>query len=71
MAGEPEFTMLLLGMGLRNFSITPPAIPEIKRVVRSVSMDRCQKVARRVSSLDSPREVISYLHEELEKLDVG
>src|SRR5690606_31522890 len=46
MAGEPEYTMLLLGLGLRCFSITPPAIPEIKRILRAVTIEQCQKVAR-------------------------
>ena len=35
MSGNPLYTMLLLGMGLRSFSVTPAAIPEIKRVCRS------------------------------------
>jgi hypothetical protein len=34
MAGDPQFTLLLLGMGLRLFSCAPPAIPEIKTVIR-------------------------------------
>lgn len=68
MAGEPEFTMLLLGLGLRAFSITPPAIPEIKKVIRSVSIDYCQKVARKVSSFDSDREVMNYLRDEVSKV---
>jgi streptomycin 6-kinase len=68
MAGEPEFTMLLLGLGLRCFSITPPAIPEIKRILRSVNIEQCQKVARRVSAFDSDREVLNYLRDELGKV---
>ncbi|MEX1017918.1 MAG: phosphoenolpyruvate--protein phosphotransferase [Phycisphaeraceae bacterium] len=67
MAGEPEFTMLLLGLGLRCFSITPPAIPEVKRILRSVTLEQCQKVARRVSAFDSDREVLNYLRDELNK----
>lgn len=65
MASEPEFTMLLLGLGLRQMSITPPAIPQIKRIIRSVSIDQCQRVARKVSGFDSDREVLNYLRGEL------
>jgi phosphotransferase system enzyme I (PtsI) len=68
MAGEPEFTMLLLGLGLRSLSITPPAIPEVKKVIRSVSLDHCQRVARKVSGFDSDREVLNYLRGELNKV---
>ena len=31
MASQPEHIMLLLGMGVRTISLTPPMIPEIKR----------------------------------------
>ena len=68
MASQPEFTMLLLGLGLRSLSITPPAIPEIKKIIRSVSIDHCQRVARKVSSFDSDREVQNYLRGEISKV---
>ena len=38
MSGNPLYTMLLLGMGLRQFSVPPSAIPEIKNVCRSVTI---------------------------------
>ncbi len=31
MSGDPIYTMLLLGMGLRQLSVTPHNIPEIKK----------------------------------------
>ena len=68
MAGQPEFTMLLLGIGLRNFSITPPAVPEIKRLIRGVSIDQCKRVARKAASFDSDREVLHYLRQEAHKV---
>ena len=68
MAGQPEHTMLLLGLGLRSLSITPPAIPEVKKVIRSVSLDHCQRVARKVTSFDSDREVLNYLRGELHRV---
>ncbi len=64
MAGEPESVMLLLGMGLRKLSMTPGSIPEIKRLVRSVSIAQCEKIARRAASYDSERQVLNYLREE-------
>ena len=68
MAGQPEFTMLLLGLGLRHFSMTPPAVPEVKRLVRSVSIDQCRRVARKAAGFDSDREVLSYLRDETNKV---
>ncbi|MCC7408302.1 MAG: hypothetical protein IT442_09530, partial [Phycisphaeraceae bacterium] len=68
MAGEPEFVMLLLGLGLRTFSITPPAIPEVKKIIRSVSIKQCQRVARRSLEFDSHREVHNFLREEVRRV---
>ncbi|MEM6505565.1 MAG: phosphoenolpyruvate--protein phosphotransferase [Planctomycetota bacterium] len=71
MAGDPEFTLLLLGYGLRTLSITPPAIPSIKRVVRSVGIERCKRIARKASSFDNDREVLNYLREEMSRITPG
>ncbi len=68
MGGEPEFGMVLLGLGLRTLSMTPPAIPEMKKLIRSVSIDQCRRVARKASSFDSDREVMNYLRDELAKV---
>ena len=68
MAGQPEFTMLLLGLGLRTFSMTPPAVPEIKRLIRGVSVEQCRRVARKAAGFDSDREVLTYLKDEVNKV---
>ena len=69
MAGEPLYSMLLLGMGLRTLSMVPDQIPVVKRVIRSVTMDQCERLARRVGSFDSERQVETALRDELRKLD--
>jgi phosphotransferase system enzyme I (PtsI) len=38
MAGEIRYTKLLLGLGLRNFSMDPEAVLEIKKVIRETSL---------------------------------
>ncbi len=63
MAGELEYVMLLVGMGLRKLSMTPQAIPEIKKLIRSVSIKQCERVARRAASYDSERQVLNYLRD--------
>ncbi|MCC7193003.1 MAG: phosphoenolpyruvate--protein phosphotransferase [Phycisphaeraceae bacterium] len=68
MGGEPEFVMLLLGLGLRSLSITPPAVPEVKRIIRSVSIGQCTRIAKKIMAFDSDREVMNYLREELRKI---
>jgi len=68
MSGSPLYTMLLLGLGLRRFSVTPGAIPEIKKVCRSVSIRQCEAVAERARCMESARDINAYLREELDKV---
>jgi phosphotransferase system enzyme I (PtsI) len=68
MSGNPLYTMLLLGIGLRSLSVTPSAIPEIKRVCRSVSIGQCQRLAEQVRTLESARDIKHCLKEELSKV---
>ena len=71
MSGNPIYTMLLLGLGLRRFSVAPSAIPEIKNVIRHVSLERCKAVADKALSMEGAREIKSYLNEELKKITPG
>ena len=68
MGGDPLYTLLLLGLGLRTFSISIPAIPEIKKVIRSVTLEQANEVARRVMSFDSDKEIINFLRAETRKV---
>ncbi|MFO0897670.1 MAG: phosphoenolpyruvate--protein phosphotransferase [Pirellulales bacterium] len=68
MSGSPVYTMLLLGLGLRQLSVTPAALYEVKKVCRSVTIAQCQAVARRALEMDGAREIKSYLREELKKV---
>ena len=67
MSGSPLYTMLLLGMGLRRFSVTPSAIPEVKNICRKVTIAQCEAVATRVMTMENARDVKSYLKEEVKK----
>jgi phosphoenolpyruvate-protein phosphotransferase (PTS system enzyme I) len=67
MSGNPLYTMLLLGMGLRQFSATSSAIPEIKNVCRRVTIEQCRAVADRVKAMENARDINSYLKGELKK----
>ena len=70
-AGEPIYTMLLLGLGLRTLSLVPTQIPLIKTVIRTVTIEHCERIARKVGTFDSERQVLNYLRDELRKIDPG
>ncbi|MHC4426112.1 MAG: phosphoenolpyruvate--protein phosphotransferase [Planctomycetota bacterium] len=71
MASEPEHVMLLLGMGVRTISIAPPMIPEIKQIVRSVTMEDCNSVARKILGMNSERQISNYLRDATRKILPG
>jgi phosphotransferase system enzyme I (PtsI) len=68
MASEPEYIMLLLGMGVRTISLAQPMIPEIKQIIRSVTVEDCNSLARKVLSMNSERQISSYLRDATRKI---
>jgi phosphotransferase system enzyme I (PtsI) len=68
MAGEPLYTLLLLGLGLSIFSMNGPDVPEVKKIIRSTTTEHARQVARKVLSFDSERQVMHYLREETRKI---
>jgi phosphoenolpyruvate-protein phosphotransferase len=48
MAANPRLTPLLLGLGLRSFSMAASSVPQVKQMVRSVDIDHCARLARKV-----------------------
>ncbi len=68
MAGEPLYTLLLLGLGLNVFSMSGPDVPEVKKIIRSTTMEHARQVARKVMSFDSERQVMHFLREETRKI---
>jgi phosphoenolpyruvate-protein phosphotransferase (PTS system enzyme I) len=68
MSGDPIYTLLLLGMGFRQLSVTPHNIPEIKKIIRSVTLEEAQKVAQEVMCLETARDVNNYLREKTRRI---
>lgn len=68
MSSDPKFIPLLLGLGIRNVSVTPISVPEIKDVVRNCSIEDAEEVAAHAMSLDVARDVENFLKTELNRL---
>lgn len=68
MSGEPLYTMLLLGMGMRQLSATPQNIPEIKNVIRSITIEDARRVAEEAMKLETARDVTNYLREQYRRV---
>ncbi|HUB50232.1 MAG TPA: phosphoenolpyruvate--protein phosphotransferase [Acetobacteraceae bacterium] len=57
MAADPRLTPLLLGLGLRSFSMNAGAVPRVKQRVRAVAIDDCARFARRVMEQADPARI--------------
>ena len=56
MAGDPNYTKLLLGLGLRSFSMHPSAIPEIKNIIINSDITMLTQISKKIINCDSNKE---------------
>jgi len=68
MAGDPLCTPFLLGLGLDNFSMNARAIPLIKTVVRSITLEEARDDFEQIMALDTANEVRDYALERSKRL---
>jgi len=57
MAGEPSLALILLGLGLDEFSMPPQVIPELKYIIRAVSKKEAKEIALEALKLSTGKEV--------------
>ncbi|MEE9384031.1 MAG: phosphoenolpyruvate--protein phosphotransferase [Nannocystaceae bacterium] len=48
MAADPLFTWVLMGLGLREFSVNPAAVPVLKNLIRATTMADAERMVREV-----------------------
>lgn len=70
MAGDPLAAVVLLGLGLDEFSMSPASIPLVKQVIRSISYEAAQKMAAAVLAMTTPAEIKEYLQSALTNLNI-
>ncbi|OQX83717.1 MAG: phosphoenolpyruvate--protein phosphotransferase [Candidatus Omnitrophica bacterium 4484_49] len=68
MAGDVLFFPLLLGFGLREFSVSPLIIPELKMVASHIDITQTEELARKVQEMESGHEVREFLKEKIKEL---
>lgn len=64
MAGDSRYTRLLLGLGLREFSVHPSLLLEIKHIIKNSNIDDFARLARRTLVAQEP-EALQTLFEKL------
>jgi phosphoenolpyruvate-protein kinase (PTS system EI component) len=63
MAGDPMSVWMLLGLGLRNFSMAPRQIPVVKSIIRSTRLDEAERLAERALQMPTEAETEALVHE--------
>jgi phosphotransferase system enzyme I (PtsI) len=57
LAGEPLAIPILLGLGLDEFSMNPPAIPVAKQIIRSLTMQKAREIAEKSLELENSEQI--------------
>lgn len=68
MASEQNLALILLGMGLDEFSIPPQAIPELKYIIRSLKFEQAQEIANQALKLSTGTEVEEFTKRKLKEI---
>jgi len=68
MAGEPSFALILLGLGLDEFSMPPQVIPELKYIIRAVTLKQAQEFALTALRLSTGKEVEEFSQVKLREI---
>jgi phosphotransferase system enzyme I (PtsI) len=63
MASDPMATLLLLGMGLNDFSMNAASIPTIKNIIVNNSITKARNIYKNVMEMNSSEKIIAYLQE--------
>ncbi len=65
MAGDPLSALILLGLGLDEFSMNPAGIPTIKQIIRSVRLEQSTELAYKAMTFSTAREVEAFVYGEM------
>ncbi len=67
MAGDPQAAVILLGLGLDEYSMSSAGIPEVKRIIRSVTVSEAEELVGTVMEMRSYQEVDAFVAEIMQK----
>jgi phosphotransferase system enzyme I (PtsI) len=61
LASDPQATLLLMGLGLTEFSMSAASIPHIKNIIINNSMEKAHQVAQKVMLMEDSQQIKTYL----------
>jgi len=66
-ASLPETVVFFIGIGIRNLSMAPAAIPQIKQLIRRISYEKAKELSERVFNFTTHKEIFEFLKNNIEK----
>ena len=67
MAGDEYAAVALLGLGLDEFSMSASSVPKIKKIIRGISYQKAQKIAKEALQCETASAVLACIKSEMEK----
>ncbi|MBL7070765.1 MAG: phosphoenolpyruvate--protein phosphotransferase [Candidatus Omnitrophica bacterium] len=68
MAGDPALTVILLGLGLDEFSTSPILLPEVKMIIRAFKLSEAKKLAKKALTFQTGKEIEEFAREKLKEV---
>ena len=66
-AGDPRYIPILIGLGVKELSMSPLSIGHIRRLIRNISMYDAERIAEKALAAETAEEALAYSMEYLEK----
>ena len=70
MAGDPYATLILLGMGMHEFSMSASSIPQIKKIIRSVTFEQAKAIADEALSMTNSTDIRSMITAKMDEMGI-
>jgi phosphotransferase system enzyme I (PtsI) len=61
MAAEPAYALILLGLGLDEFSMNPVSIPKVKKVLRMSRFEETRNLVEKLFQFSTASEIECYV----------
>ena len=70
MAGDPYATLILLGIGMHEFSMSASSIPQIKKIIRSVTFEQAKAIADEALSMTNSTDIRSMITAKMDEMGI-
>lgn len=65
LASEPAAVPILIGLGVRELSVVPTLVPQLKSLIRTLTVESCRALAQRALAMDTAEAVRALANESM------